>query len=445
MRRLLLVSLLMALGFNAAPLQGAQGRIIVRVTGGLPAAQVDCLLLGCTVVENIDGSPGQLFLVTTPAASAVNTVLNELLGLAGVVNAEVDTLAHVGGSGTAIPPALSDANPITYYGVTVPHGYVNQPATGIVRLLDMQAQYPDATGGGVVAVIDTGVDPQHPALQGVLMRGYDFTRNQNGADETLDVTLSNPPVSAGDQPVWVSGDGSGDVSQSTAAVVNQSTAAVVNGNPEYSDFGHGTMVAGVIHLAAPTAHILPLKAFHADGTGYNSDILRAIYKALAMHATVLNMSFSLAAYSQEIATALYEGTLEGMIEIASAGNSGEDTMVYPAGLSNVIGIGSTNNQDELSTFSNYGSQLVWAAAPGEAIITTYPFATYAAGWGTSFSAPFVSGVAAVLSGMNPLCDQMTAAHSVAQAKPIGPDAGNGRLDVYLATESWRNATSFGWR
>ena len=61
-----------------------------------------------------------------------------------------------------------------------------------------------------------------------------------------------------------------------------------------------------------------------------------------------------------------------------------------------MGAASTNDSDQRSTFSNYGNQVVWVAAPGEAIVTTYPFGFYAAGWGTSFSSPFVAGTASLV-------------------------------------------------
>ncbi len=438
MKRLLISGLLFLFAVSSSYAQTG-GRIIVRVVGGFPVIQTACLIAGCSVSESIDGTLGSLFLVTTPAASPVNTILNTLLSLTGVLDAEIDTVARVADSGTtSIPAALYDSTPENYFGAVVWHGYLDQPAAGIVNLPTMQSSYSKATGGGIVAVIDTGVDPSHPALKNVLLKGYDFTRDRNGADETLDVSLPNP-TGPNSIPEWVNGSGSGNVTQSTAAVVNQSTAAVVNGNSGYSDFGHGTMVTGIIHLVAPTAKILPLKAFHADGTGYNSDILRAIYFALAYHANVLNMSFTLAAYSPEIQTALYLSSLTGTISVASAGNSGQDTISYPAGYPNVIGIASTNNDDQLSSFSNYGSQLVWVAAPGEGIITTYPFSTYAAAWGTSFSAPFVSGTAAVLVGINPLCDQLSGADATAHAKAIGSAAGHGRIDIYQAVQSWVQA------
>jgi subtilisin family serine protease len=436
MRRSLLLGLLFTFAFWAVPLQGA-GRLIIRVTGGLPVAQSVCIIAGCRIVENIDGSPGQLFLANTPGDPT--PVLTTLLTVPGVVDAELDLVAQVAESKTAVPPALLDTRPITYYGSTVPDGYIHQPATAIVRLADTQAAFPNIRGAGIVAVIDTGVDPSHPALKGVLLPGYDFTRNEQGADETKDVSLSSTPVTQGSQPQWVSGDGTGSLTQSTVAVVDQSRATILNGTPQYADFGHGTIVAGLIHLVAPTAKILPLKAFRADGTGYTSDILRAIYQAILQHANVLNMSFTLAAYSQEVATALNLATLSGTVSVAAAGNSGQDTLVYPAALWNVIGIASTTNDDELSSFSNYGSPLVWIGAPGEGVVSTYPFSTYAAAWGTSFSAPLTSGVAALLLDVNCLSDQQSSANSTARAQPIGPNVGHGRLDVYQAVESWAQA------
>src|SRR6202171_1985373 len=88
-----------------------------------------------------------------------------------------------------------------------------------------------------------------------------------------------------------------------------------------------------------------------------------------------------------------------------------------------------------SSFSNYGDALVFVAAPGEAIITTYPFATYAAGWGTSFSAPFVSGGASLLVNKQPSITHSVAAGAIANADVVGPDLGPGRLNLVLALGS----------
>lgn len=426
--------LLLLFVLGTIPVQAAQ-RFVVRISNGSADVQTACAVVGCNVAESIDGALGNVFLVTMPDILDPTVALQLLQGAHGVINVEPDLLAHTADAGSQAPPTLLDTTPTTYYGSTVPHGYVSQPATQIVRLADMQASFPGATGTEVVAVIDTGVDPQHPALRNVLLPGFDFTRNLDGADETLDVNLFSTPVVIGVPPQWVRGNGSGGVDQSTAAVVDQSTAAVVDGNPQYSDFGHGTMVAGIIHLVAPTVRILPLKVFNSDGTGYTSDILRGIYSAIELHANVLNMSFHLASYSQEVKTALNLAKNLGIVSVAAAGNDGERTVVYPAGLSTVMGVASTTNDDQLSSFSNYGPQLVWIAAPGEGIVTTYPYSTYAASWGTSFSTPFVSGAVAAMLSINPLCNQGGSAQAVAHAKQISPDAGHGRLDLYQALQA----------
>jgi thermitase len=78
---------------------------------------------------------------------------------------------------------------------------------------------------------------------------------------------------------------------------------------------------------------------------------------------------------------------------------------------------------------------VWVAAPGEQIISTYPFGTYAASSGTSFSAPFVSGAAALLLDVDKSTGQTRAANAIANAVPVGDGMGNGRLDLVLALRS----------
>jgi thermitase len=109
--------------------------------------------------------------------------------------------------------------------------------------------------------------------------------------------------------------------------------------------------------------------------------------------------------------------------------------VYPAAWSSVIGVASTTNDDQRSAFSNYGQPLVWVAAPGEGVITSYPYGTYAAAWGTSFSTPFVAGTAALLLDARSNLSQPNAATAIGQANPLGPELGRGRLDVFRAVEA----------
>jgi len=136
-----------------------------------------------------------------------------------------------------------------------------------------------------------------------------------------------------------------------------------------------------------------------------------------------------------LAKALKYATRHRAVCVASAGNNGKDEIIYPAALANVMGIASTSDKDALSSFSNFGEDLVWVAAPGEGIITTYPFGTFAAGWGTSFSAPFVSAAAALLQGVRAKCNQSCAEGSLAHAFWISPDLGNGRIDLYQAVDA----------
>jgi subtilisin family serine protease len=155
-----------------------------------------------------------------------------------------------------------------------------------------------------------------------------------------------------------------------------------------------------------------------------------------------------------------------VICVAAAGNSGEQTTVYPAALKGVIDVASTSNSDTQSTFSNYGAPPVWLAAPGEGVMTTYPFGTSAAGWGTSFSTPLVTGTTALmvseyntqgnsggglslsllgisisLSGnANAAKWEPQAASALAHAQNISdPQLGNGRLDTYQAVQAWRKS------
>src|SRR5438445_4156128 len=330
---------------------------------------------------------------------------------------------------------MSDRSSVSYGGTNVSNSYANQTASGIVEVQNAQKSF-NVIGTGIVADIDTGVDPGHPALQGVLLPGYDFTRNQAGGSEMTDLNASDfqtfPPQSCPTcQPATVN--------QSTAAVLDQSTAAVLdgNGNPnKYAAFGHGTMVMGIIHLVAPTAQLMPLKAFHSDGTASLSDILRAIYYGVQNNANVINMSFDMKTSSVELQKALDYANQQNVICAASSGNDGTQEIVYPAALQNdVMGVASTTNQDTRSQFSNYGNAIVWVAAPGESIVSTYPFNTYAAGWGTSFSAPFVSGAAALLRNRQANINESRAAAAVAHAVPLGPDLGHGRLDLVEALQA----------
>ena len=426
--RMWLAGTLLALLWTTPAL--ADNRFIVRSTLGSSGLGQFCLLQGCSVVGALDGTLNQVFLLTTPSAIDPTIFLSVLQNTPGILDAELDQLISlVGGLNTVTtpPPGLTDNAPANLFGTKVWNGYANQPASAIVHVQDAQNTF-DVVGKGIVADIDTGVDPNHPALIKALLPGYDFTRNQTGGSELTDFTSPAPPPCPNCQPAIVN--------QSSAAILDQSSAAILDGNLQYAAFGHGTMVMGVIHLVAPKAQLLPLKAFRSDGTGFLSDILRAIYFAVQNNANVINMSFDTTTNSTELKNALDYSNQLNVICVASAGNDGSPAppnFVYPAALqSDVMGVASTSDLDTRSTFSNYGNPIVWVAAPGEAIVTTYPFSTYAAGWGTSFSAPFVSGGAALMRSLRPDINESMAASALANAQFVGPDMGNGRLDLLMA-------------
>jgi subtilisin family serine protease len=441
MKRITLIVAIVVLTLGAAKPATAQNRYIVRTTGGLSSVLNLCLSAGCQVQGSLDGPVGQTYLVTSSGnliANLLNGVVNLVDTLLGIQSVEADQLLPVPHPPiNNIPSGLYDHAPVSYYGTVVWHGYAAQPAAQIIRLIDAQRGF-NVSGAGIVAVIDTGVDTNHPVLVPVLLPGYDFTRNQPGASEWLDVpelqnnNETDDSEGGEQQPAFVQ--------QSTAAVLDQSTAAVLDGGP-YSAFGHGTMTSGLVHLVAPKAKILPLKAFSSNGTGYLSNIIAALYYAVQHHANVVNMSFDLAAPSQGLSQAISYANKAGVVLVAAAGNESTNSPVYPAAFKgSVVGIASTTNWDTRSSFSNYGTTDAWIAAPGEYVISTYPGGTYASASGTSFSSPIVAGTVSLMLSAKSSLNQNQAANALSHAVRLTPDLNHGRLDAYQAISAWVNGS-----
>ncbi len=198
------------------------------------------------------------------------------------------------------------------------------------------------------------------------------------------------------------------------------------------------MTAGLVHLIAPTAKILPLKAFRGDGTSDLNGIVRAIYYAADHGANVISMSFEIPQSSPALRSAVSYAQNKGVFLVAAAGNDNFSTAVFPASFPNVLGTGATSNADARSTFSNFNPAAtctnVMFAAPGEGVITTYPGSRYAAGWGTSFSAPMVAGAASLLLQQQPSISLEDMVKALWKAVKI-PEMGHGRIDLFQALAS----------
>jgi hypothetical protein len=396
----------------------------------VPATGYDALMQAhdLTFREEIRPGDPRLVMVTGPTSVPPENTLANVRAEPGVLGFEAVDMAAVtegvtGAGGDTGAPAFQGSLSSTgtysgpetaYFSTPLWNGYMAQPAVAHLDLDLAHAEpYPEALGLGVVAVIDTGVDPDHPLLQGALVPGYDFILDQPGSasewsalDPAVHATPEQDPRYVADQSFTgiVEGDGvafieqsyTGIVEQSYTGIVEQSYTGIVDAMDLPPGFGHGTMVAGLIRLAAPAAMIMPIRAFDGMGRGDLAHIIQAIYWAVDNGANVINMSFSTTANSAELLQAVNYAEENGVVCVSSAGNSGDQTATYPATFGNTLGVGSVDGQDARSDFSSYGNGFVYLAAPGEGLITAFPGGLYAAAWGTSFSAALVAGTVALL-------------------------------------------------
>lgn len=318
-----------------------------------------------------------------------------------------------------------------FFGSRVTLGFVTQPVVDRIAAPQTWSAY--GGGAGIVAVIDTGIDPNHPVFTNGTVPGVDF----------LD------PTGNGSEFKGLSGDVLALVNPTTTPLLSRDFNHLSNGhapawepgarlNTAFNQIpiglGHGTMVAGAIRLVAPYAKILAIRAFSQDGTGRLFHVIAGIHAAEDRGARVVNLSLNTYVFSPELEKTVNEVSDRGLILVASTGNDGlTNPMSYPARFQKVTSVASVDFNFVRSSFSNAGADFTWVAAPGEALYLPFPGKRYAGGWGTSFAAPLVSGMAVQMLARKPGATYSDLQSALGRSRPSSdPNLGLGTLHVFDA-------------
>lgn len=204
----------------------------------------------------------------------------------------------------------------------------------------------------VVAVIDTGVDPDHPFLEGRVLP----TR------------------------------------------INTSSSGIRNDSMD--DNGHGTQIAGVIaDSTLDNIYIQPYKVLDSRGNGTLISLAAGINCAVSDKVDIINISVGFKEESDVLKAAIDNAEMNDILVIGAAGNDGTDTLYYPASYDNVVKVSAVNESNIITNFSTYGNGVDFAA-PGIRIKTTTLNNGYTTVRGTSIAAPFVSAVAATIRAID---------------------------------------------
>ncbi|MEA2154964.1 MAG: hypothetical protein QOE11_1104 [Solirubrobacteraceae bacterium] len=326
-------------------------------------------------------------------------------------------------------PALAASDPLL----------ADQWALAEPQAIGVQEAWTQSHGSGVlVAIIDSGVQLDHPDLAGSLWTNPGEIP-ANGKDD----------------------DGDGFVDD-----VNGANMFTDDGNVA-DDEGHGTHVAGIVAAragngiggsgVAPSARIMAVKVLDANRSGNSSLLARGIRYAIDRGARILNVSINGDATSQDLTDALHYASDKGATIVASAGNNSRNLDVapsYPASSTepSVLSVTASDEAGGLLAFANRGLASVDLAAPGDAILSTARGGGYENRSGTSMSAPFVAGSLALLAAARPDLPQSALRSALLQTAPkrgllagLLGGGGGGGLDVGAAmhavvpADQWQSA------
>ena len=250
-----------------------------------------------------------------------------------------------------------------------------------------------------IAILDTGVDINHPDLSNKIVANQNFTTSTTANDV----------------------------------------------------FGHGTHVAGIaaadtdnsigVSGVGSTSSIINVKVLGDNGSGYYSWVAQGIIWAADNGASIINMSLGGASASSTLESAINYAWSKGLVVVAAAGNSGSSLPSYPAYYSKVIAVAATDSNDKLTSWSNYGNW-VDVAAPGSSIYSTLKNNSYGYKSGTSMATPFVSGLASLVftvvsdTNGNKMLNDEVRAQIEANCDYIGISGiGSGRINAYKSVSN----------
>ncbi|MBR9976701.1 MAG: S8 family serine peptidase [Bacteroidetes bacterium] len=299
----------------------------------------------------------------------------------------------------------------------------------------------------VLAVIDTGIDFDHPDLRTQHWINTAEDINGNGRFDPWPADEIRDGIS-GDLD-GIDNDGNGFIDDVLGYdFVDQPHPGNAAGG-DYRDpdplpldeMGHGTSVSGIIAAAtdngigiagvAPDCRIMTLRAFDARGFGAEGDVARALAYAVSNGARVVNMSFGDVVYSRVLRDVIRWSYARGVVMVSSAGNSQSAALHYPSAYDETISVSALASNDIIAGYSNYG-QTVDIAAPGSDILTTDLEGRYTPFYGTSAAAPFVSGVAALLLSRHPhFGPEEVRGILIASAEDLGPQGWDERYGAGL--------------